>query len=80
MNRAHLIQASRRLGAVCLVGLALAGCGRRGNLEAPPGSTPPQQQTVIDKEKGTSRMDAVVPATRSNVVPPRTPFVLDPIL
>ncbi|MBX9741847.1 MAG: lipoprotein [Beijerinckiaceae bacterium] len=84
MNRAITRPSSRRLAGRALVvfaiGLALSGCGRRGELEAPPGSTPPPAESSVIGQTQTNTIDAVTPATRSNVVPPRKPFILDSIL
>lgn len=85
MNRAIISLSTRqarcRLLAALALGLALAGCGRRGELEAPPGSTPPlvKERSIADETKPKT-IDAVTPQTRSNVVPPRQPFILDKIL
>ena len=80
MNRAFNIRRSRAILVAAAFAATLAGCGRRGELEAPPGSTaPPPQQSVIGQTPAQT-VDAVRPTTRSNVVPPRQPFILDPIL
>lgn len=77
-------RAAGRLLTVLALGLALAGCGRRGELEAPPGSTPQPvaRQSVVGQsgESTVKTIDAVTPQTRSNVVPPRQPFFLDKLL
>ena len=71
-----------------LLALTLAGCGRRGPLEPPPGTDPNQPTAAVDS---TSAMagDVVVqvpqqqtPPTGSNTNPPSKgpPFVLDPLV
>ena len=51
--------------------LALAGCGRRGELEAPP--SPNAVQTPAKSELGAHR-------TSARIAPPKKDFVLDPLL
>ncbi|MDB5650435.1 MAG: hypothetical protein JWL62_1955 [Hyphomicrobiales bacterium] len=74
----------RALGVLVLFSLSLAGCGRRGDLEAPPGSTPAPAKAAAEQQSGVdTRIDAtdpMAPRTRGNVVPPRKPFILDSIL
>jgi predicted small lipoprotein YifL len=81
VNRAKIIRTSCALGALVISSLALSGCGRRGDLEAPAGSTAPVAQTKVDPlADSRTRIDASAPPTRANVVPPRQPFILDSIL
>jgi predicted small lipoprotein YifL len=69
----------RMFGLIALTGLALAGCGRRGDMEPPAGSTPPRPEDVA-KETGTGSPVDGTTIRRLKVVPPRDPFVLDKIL
>jgi predicted small lipoprotein YifL len=69
------VSARRKVALSLIAGLALlaAGCGRRGPLEPPPNpsATP------------TPSSDTGAPATHHKetpVTPPKTPFILDPIL
>ena len=55
-----------------LAALALAGCGRRGELEAPPDPSAvqtPQAKTELGAHKSGAK-----------VTPPKKDFVLDPLL
>lgn len=81
MNRAKIIRTSCALGGLVIVSLAMSGCGRRGDLEAPAGSTAPVAQAKVDPQADSrTRIDAIAPPTRANVVPPRQPFGIDSIL
>ncbi len=86
MNRASLFRSTRVLGILALTGLALTGCGRRGELEAPPGSTPPLPQAGDAAVTGSSApidgasAESALPVQRGKIIPPRQPFVLDKIL
>ena len=51
--------------------LALAGCGRRGELEAPPNAS--AVQTPAKSELGAHKASA-------RITPPKKDFVLDPLL
>lgn len=71
-----------------LLALALAGCGRRGPLEPPPGTSANQPAGSVDTTSAMSG-DVVVqvpqqqmPPTGSNANPPSKgpPFVLDPLV
>lgn len=77
--------------AVCLAfALSLMGCGRRGPLEAPPGSTPvnaplsgvpeasqqPRSELALP---GDATAASAEPASTPAKAPPR-PFILDPLL
>ncbi|HEY8384172.1 MAG TPA: lipoprotein [Microvirga sp.] len=84
------LPASRVLAAALVV-LALAACGRRGALEAPPdpaaaGSQAGQTAAGTPGEPGA---DATLPSPvgtprkgggRSGFVVPKEPFILDPLL
>ena len=69
----------KAISLVVLAGLALAGCGRRGDLEAPQGSTPPAAGDVARETGSGSPVDGTT-IRRMKVVPPRDPFILDKIL
>lgn len=66
-----------------LAALALAGCGRRGPLEPPPGAAapaaPPTAKTAGSNvtEGKTHPEETTAPATEKA---PRRPFLLDPML
>jgi predicted small lipoprotein YifL len=67
----------RRAAALALVfGLTLlaAGCGRRGGLEPPNAgvATPAPASSDLDEQLGRPK--------NPPITPPKTPFVLDPIL
>jgi predicted small lipoprotein YifL len=72
-----------------LVGLAVAGCGRRGPLEPPPGARngveyPEDKETQVEAEADSpvfNTSPAGRPAKASKViVPPKRSFILDPLL
>jgi predicted small lipoprotein YifL len=69
----------RLFGLIALTGLALAGCGRRGDMEPPAGSTPPRAEDAA-KETGTGSPVDGTTIRRIKVIPPRDPFILDKIL
>lgn len=85
-----------RIGLVALVAttLALAGCGRRGPLEPPPGAPadPPKSTPVPAKPTGAEKPAGLFRNTSSKAVDPAsgaletkkprsaTPFILDPLL
>ena len=76
LARPSPIPAIRALVLVLAVGVALAGCGRRGRLEPPP--TPESiaaAQKAKDSKSGIAKR-VPNPAIRA----PNQPFVLDPIL
>ena len=75
-GKSHKIKA---IGLVILAGLALAACGRRGDLEPPQGSTPPAPGEVSRETGAGSPIDGTT-IRRIKVVPPRDPFILDKIL
>jgi predicted small lipoprotein YifL len=61
---------------ITVLALSLAGCGRRGALEAPPGS--PTSEVGANPQATTPNEPALKPAHRANkkIVPPKvdTPF------
>ena len=76
LARPSPIPALRAIALVLAVGVALAGCGRRGRLEPPP--TP---ESIAAAEKAKNAKTGIHkrvpnPAIRA----PDQPFVLDPIL
>lgn len=65
---------------VVAVGLALAACGRRGALEAPPDPNAPKEEQT----DGSSLASSPIPGSakkkpRATPIPNR-PFILDPLL
>jgi predicted small lipoprotein YifL len=56
--------------------IGVAGCGRRGALEAPPGTAARTDSTApnLYSLDGGKRQPVIAPA------PPREPFILDPLL
>jgi predicted small lipoprotein YifL len=79
VNRASLFNKTRTLGLIALAALALAGCGRRGDLEAPPGA-PRAAEGETERQIGAGNPIDGVPVRRDRIVPPRDPFILDKIL
>ena len=64
--------------ALAIAALGLSGCGRRGNLEPPPGSgrapAPATQSPVVPGLDGSKGSDAPV------ITAPKEPFILDMLL
>ena len=64
----------------------LAGCGRRGPLEAPPGATPVPQTTSAEDERTPGDKPVTLspiskPAGKKTpIAAPKRPFILDAIL
>jgi predicted small lipoprotein YifL len=79
VSRASLASSARAFGVLALVGLALAGCGRRGDLEPPPGA-PKAAQADEERQIGRGNPIDAVPVRRDKIVPPHDPFILDKIL
>ena len=79
MNRANILKTTRMLGLIAVTGLALAGCGRRGDLEPPPGA-PRAAPDETERQIGAGNPIDGVPLRRDRIVPSRDPFILDKIL
>ena len=71
---------TRALSLVLIVGLALvaSGCGRRGPLEPPPNAS--ATPTPTPSPTGDADVLGAQHHKAQPIVPPKTPFVLDPIL
>ena len=70
---------ARRAAALALVfGMALlaAGCGRRGPLEPPPNAS----RYAHPDPDGDSDLNDRAKTKNPPITPPKTPFVLDPLL
>jgi predicted small lipoprotein YifL len=66
---------ARRLFPVALLAaLAISGCGRRGDLEPPLDASAAQKSAQSDN--GEPQVHKKIPP----IAPPKTPFVLDPLL
>ena len=79
------------LATLLLLGVSLAACGRKGPLEPPPDpAVVAQEKAAADAQaaKGEDQANARRPRRSgqkkkkrpANIVPPKTPFILDPIL
>jgi predicted small lipoprotein YifL len=69
------------LAAALSLCLGLAGCGRKGPLEGPPGSNLPRAPRSAAKPGDAATPEAIGrPNATGAVVRPKTPFVLDPLL
>ena len=60
---------------VASLALPMAGCGRRGQLEAPPGASAQAAAPDDDGVQPIGRRPKRVP-----IKPPHEPFILDPLL
>ncbi len=62
--------------------IGMSACGRRGNLEPSPDSgISPREARELAKSAEDSQTDALEGTRRvRNVVPPKDPFILDPLL
>ena len=76
----RLVRFAAVLGVITVTGLA--GCGRRGNLEPDPESginaRQAREATKVREQNQTERLE--VNHRLRNVVPPKDPFILDPLL
>ena len=57
-----------------LVALTLAGCGRRGELE------PPVDSLAVAQPAAADNGEPVLHKKNPPITPPKTPFILDPLL
>ena len=79
MNRAFLFKSTRVIAVLALTGAALAGCGRKGDLEPPPGA-PRASADETERQIGAGSPVEGLPVRRDKIVPPHDPFILDKIL
>jgi len=89
---AYVLHSRLKLGRAVLVAgllaLALAACGRKGPLEAPPNATnaidlPDSQIGAVENDAATLGQTSIVarpPKASRAITVPEKPFVLDPIL
>jgi predicted small lipoprotein YifL len=77
VNRASLFKTALVLGSIALTGLG--GCGRRGDLEPPPGA-PKAAEGETERQIGAGNPIDGLPVRRDKIVPSRDPFILDKIL
>lgn len=76
--RAAFVTATRIVAVGLVLGTLLAGCGRRGALEPPPGG-----KALPDDEAAETRAgepDRFGGKKRQPIQKPKDPFVLDPLL
>ena len=74
---------ARRFLVAGLVALTLSGCGRKGPLEPPPGAAiaKPVIEPGEAAKPGITTPGSLKPKKkRTTIVPPKDPFILDPIL
>ena len=70
----------RPLAAALCLSLALAGCGRKGPLDGPPGSNLPKVPKTTSENSGSVAPEAVGAPARGAVIRPKQSFLLDPLL
>lgn len=78
----QLVFGVRGLTVLALLGLALAGCGRRGDLEAPPGSIASGTPAISPPAPGSGGPNSVQPFVGPGSNPtaaPRTAVVGEPV-
>jgi predicted small lipoprotein YifL len=72
----------------CVVALGLAGCGRKGPLEPPPGAVNAKENPLEEKEEvDANAPKPLIPAIQpvgskkaKKIQAPKQPFILDPLL
>ena len=64
--------------ALAIAALGLSGCGRRGNLEPPPGSG--QAPAAASKGIVPQGLDGAKGSDAPAITAPKEPFILDPLL
>jgi hypothetical protein len=82
-SHAKSLGAPLRLVLLCtLLGLSLGGCGRRGALEPPGGAAAASGGQAAATPGATPTISPLGQAKTRNppITPPKTPFILDPIL
>ena len=65
---------------VMIFSVSLASCGRKGALEAPPGSLAHASSKAERSQANTSNLEGAARSPGSAVTPPKKRFFLDPIL
>ena len=68
-----------RCALLALLALGLSGCGRRGNLEAPPAANAPAP-TATGQSSVAPGLDGSKAQKASGITAPKDPFFLDPLL
>ena len=64
----------KTVAVLLVLAAALGGCGRRGRLEPPPDPNAPAEASDVSKAGFHKK------PVRPPILPPNTPFVLDPLL
>ena len=66
--------------ALAIAALGLSGCGRRGNLEPPPGSGQAPAPATTNQSLIPQGLDGAKGSDAPVITPPKQPFILDPLL
>ena len=66
--------------AVAIAALGLSGCGRRGNLEPPPGSGQAPAPATTNQSVIPQGLDGGRGSDAPVITAPKQPFILDPLL
>jgi len=79
-NSSKRLRHAKALTLAVVLGFALAGCGRKGQLEPPVGANLPKTQGAQQKPDPTARLEGAARVPGGAIVPPKASFPLDPIL
>jgi len=66
--------------AIAIAALGLSGCGRRGNLEPPPGSGQAAAPAATNQSIVPQGLDGAKGTDAPVITAPKQPFILDPLL
>ena len=66
--------------ALAIAALGLSGCGRRGNLEPPPGSGQAPAPATTNQSIVPQGLDGAKGSDAPVITAPKQPFILDPLL
>ena len=66
--------------ALAIAALGLSGCGRRGNLEPPPGSGQAPAPAATSQSPVVPGLDGAKGSDAPVITAPNQPFILDPLL